>query len=106
MYNRLPDLTLEYKNLYPNSHTSVRFVREDGLTIDSLFSKPVEVEPGEVGAANFLAANLDDHITEAGTYRMEIVHVSPFERDGIVLDSITLRKKTDVTINATVGNSE
>ena len=106
-YNRLPDLAIEYKELYPNSHTSIRFVRDgDSLTIDGLFPKTVEIEPGEVGNSTFVAANLDTHITEAGTYQMQIIHTSPFSSVGEILAEKTIIKKVDVKINANIGTSE
>jgi len=112
VYNRLPDLTLVYNDLYPPSETWLRFTRkgEDGaadkvINLTDTTLKSVAVEPDQVGEADYVATNLDKYITEAGEYTMEIVHVIPHLGEEI-LDSGTIKKKLGVKINANIGNSE
>jgi len=109
-YNRFPDINVSLTDLYPTSNTYLRVLREDGsgepIIVNTSF---VSLDGSESTVSrDFTVIDINDFITEAGNYIVEVVHDTVFDEtgEGIVLASMTGTKKTTIKVNGTLGGSE
>ncbi|BDS08509.1 hypothetical protein NT6N_35490 [Oceaniferula spumae] len=108
-YNRIPDIQVALKDLYPASTTYVRAYKgnptdnpSDPIIINSSYVILNDSVPGD---RQYALTGLDNFITEAGTYTLEILHETPFGVD-LLAQSSGLVKKVGLRVIGNLNTSE
>lgn len=108
-YSRIPDIHIDLKDLYPSSTTYVRAYK--GAPSDNpvnpviINTSYVIIDDVKTADREFILTGLDQFLTEAGTYTLEILHTTPFGID-LLHQTSGLVKKNGIKVIGTLGGSE
>lgn len=109
-YNKLPDIKIDLKDLYPSSTTYVRAYKGDPtdspvnpIIINTSY---IIIDDVKTVDREFALTGLDAFMSEAGTYTLELLHVTPFGVDMLYQTSGDLVKKDSIKVIGTLGGSE
>lgn len=108
-YASLPDLNVTLNDLYPASSTWIRAYKggptdnpQDPIIINTSYVIIEDVKPNN---RDYILGGLDNFLTEAGSYTLEILHETPFGTD-LLYQTDELVKKTGIKVVGQVNSSE
>lgn len=111
-YANLPNISVELRDLYPDSETYLRIYKgnptrtpSDPIIVNTSNIKISDVIPQ---SRTFLVTTLNDFLEDDGTYTIEIAHVTPFEsaEAPAQLSPVTFHLKRALKINGQLNSSE
>lgn len=108
-YSKIPDITINLVDLYPDSSTYVRYYKgaptaapASAVNVNSSYVTIDDVEPVN---RSYILTSLNEKIKEDGQYTVEIIHTTPFGAD-LLAQVYPLKVERAIEVNGNITSSE